>query len=102
MHINQSPILHNLTSQFLQEFNIAKEQHAVQPPQNTSAQAMTAELMKTPLDVCSNVQGAHALQHQSKSYPGGQPLLCRTPSVSSQSSLDSSASRQVLLSTIVD
>ncbi|CAH1371657.1 unnamed protein product [Tenebrio molitor] len=76
------------------EFNVAKEQHIIQPPQNASAQALTAELMKMPLELCSAPQNSHSLQHQSKSYPGGQPLLCRTPSVSSQSSLDSSASRQ--------
>lgn len=74
-----------------------REQHIIQPPQNASAQALTAELMKMPLELCSASQGSHSLQHQSKSYPGGQPLLCRTPSVSSQSSLDSSASRQVKL-----
>ncbi|KAI4463433.1 synaptotagmin [Holotrichia oblita] len=81
---------------FLQDFNVAKEHHIIQPPQNSSSQAVTAELMKTPLDVCSNSNsyGSPHLQHQSKSYPGGQPLLCRTPSVSSQSSLDSGASRQ--------
>ncbi|KAI4463434.1 synaptotagmin [Holotrichia oblita] len=78
------------------DFNVAKEHHIIQPPQNSSSQAVTAELMKTPLDVCSNSNsyGSPHLQHQSKSYPGGQPLLCRTPSVSSQSSLDSGASRQ--------
>ncbi|KAK9692692.1 C2 domain [Popillia japonica] len=80
----------------LEDFNVAKEHHIIQPPQNSSSQAVTAELMKTPLDVCSNSNsyGSPHLQHQSKSYPGGQPLLCRTPSVSSQSSLDSGASRQ--------
>lgn len=73
-----------------------KEQHKVQPPQNVSANALTAELLKTPLELCQNASNVPALQHQSKSYPGGQPPLCRTPSVSSQSSLESSASRQVL------
>lgn len=65
--------------------------------------------MKAPLDLCSSPMAPHMpqttsvlpLQHQSKSYPGGggannhQSPLCRTPSVSSQSSLDSSASKQV-------
>ncbi|XP_018322417.1 synaptotagmin-5 isoform X2 [Agrilus planipennis] len=51
-------------------------------------------MMKAPLDLCQNSGNAPLLQHQSKSYPGGQPPLCRTPSVSSQSSLESSASRQ--------
>lgn len=74
-----------------------KEHLNIQPPQNASAQQMTAEILKTPLDLCSApVQPPQpSLQHQSKSYPGGQPLLCRTPSVSSQSSLDSTASKQV-------
>lgn len=57
---------------------------------------MSADILKTPLDVCSAPIGPPPLQHQSKSYPGGQPLqLCRTPSVSSQSSLESTASKQV-------
>ncbi|KAG5879302.1 hypothetical protein JTB14_021959 [Gonioctena quinquepunctata] len=76
------------------EFNVEKEHLNIQPPQNASAQALTAEILKTPLDVCSATTAPPALQHQSKSYPGGQPLLCRTPSVSSQSSLDSTASKQ--------
>ncbi|XP_030745719.1 synaptotagmin-1 [Sitophilus oryzae] len=76
------------------DFNVSKEQRNVQPPQHTSAQSMTAEIMKTPLELCSSSVGGHPLQHQSKSYPGGQPLLCRTPSASSQSSLDSSNSKQ--------
>nr|XP_023016151.1 synaptotagmin-5 [Leptinotarsa decemlineata] len=77
------------------EFNVEKEHLNIQPPQNVSAQALTAEILKTPLDVCSAAVAPPALQHQSKSYPGGQPLLCRTPSVSSQSSLDSTASKQL-------
>ncbi|KAB0798857.1 hypothetical protein PPYR_06737 [Photinus pyralis] len=76
------------------EFNVAKEQHKIQPPQNVSSNALTAELLKTPLEVCQNTSHVPALPYQSKSYPGGQPPLCRTPSVSSQSSLESSASRQ--------
>ncbi|XP_050498329.1 synaptotagmin-6 [Diabrotica virgifera virgifera] len=76
------------------EFNIEKEHLNVQPPQNSSAQDLTAEILKTPLEVCSAHVPPPALQHQSKSYPTGQPLLCRTPSVSSQSSLDSTASKQ--------
>ncbi|XP_066145550.1 synaptotagmin-5 isoform X2 [Euwallacea fornicatus] len=75
------------------DFNVSKEQLNVQPPQNAS-QSMTADIMKNPLDLCtSSSAGSHALQHQSRSYPGGPPLLCRTPSASSQSSLDSSTSK---------
>ncbi|KAJ8982658.1 hypothetical protein NQ317_019059 [Molorchus minor] len=77
-----------------QEFNVEKEHLNVQPPQNASAQSLTAEILKTPLDLCSAPIAPHSLQHQSKSYPGGPPVLCRTPSVSSQSSLDSTASKQ--------
>ncbi|CAG9766092.1 unnamed protein product [Ceutorhynchus assimilis] len=80
----------NSRNNSLEDFNVSKEQLNIQPPQNTS-QAMTAEIMKSPLDLCSS---PHALQHQSVSYPGGPPLLCRTPSASSQSSLDSSTSKQ--------
>ncbi|CAH1968325.1 unnamed protein product [Acanthoscelides obtectus] len=66
---------------------------------NSSAQSLTAELLRAPLDIApSTGNNASAspppLQHQSRSYPGGPPLLCRTPSVSSQSSLDSTASKQ--------
>ncbi|XP_060532007.1 synaptotagmin-5-like [Cylas formicarius] len=85
----------NSSSNSLEDFNVSKEQLNVQPPQNSSAQSMTAEIMKTPLDLCSSPPvGTHSLQHQSKSYPSGQSLLCRTPSASSQSSLDSTASKQ--------
>lgn len=74
---------------FLKEFNVAKEQHAVQPVPTVAPHSVNPELMRSPLD------SSPVLTHQSKSYPGGQPRLARTPSVSSQSSLDSSVSRQV-------
>ncbi|VEN59533.1 unnamed protein product, partial [Callosobruchus maculatus] len=66
---------------------------------NSSAHSLTAELLRAPLDLPPTTgHNASAspppLQHQSRSYPGGAPLLCRTPSVSSQSSLDSTASKQ--------
>lgn len=66
----------------------------MQPPQH-STQSMSTDIIKNPLDLCSSSMGPHALQHQSRSYPGGPPLLCRTPSASSQSSLDSSTSKPV-------
>jgi hypothetical protein len=78
---------------FLKEFNVAKEQHAVQPAQTVAPHSVNPDLMRSPLDA------SPVLTHQSKSYPGGQPRLARTPSVSSQSSLDSSASRQVNMET---
>jgi hypothetical protein len=74
---------------FLQQFNLAKEQHAVQPAQTVAPHSVNPDFMRSPLDA------SPVLTHQSKSYPGGQPHLARTPSVSSQGSLDSGASRQV-------
>ncbi|KAL1509133.1 hypothetical protein ABEB36_003920 [Hypothenemus hampei] len=71
------------------DFNVSKEQLNIQPPHHHS---MTAEIMKNPLEVCT-AQTSN-LQQQSKSYPCGTPLLCRTPSASSQSSLDSCTSKQ--------
>jgi hypothetical protein len=68
---------------------VAKEQHTVQPVPTVAPHSVNPELMRSPLD------SSPVLTHQSKSYPGGQPRLARTPSVSSQSSLDSSVSRQV-------
>ena len=69
---------------------MAKEHHVVQPAPTVAPHAVNPELLRTPLD------SSPVLTHQSKSYPGGQPRLARTPSVSSQSSLDSSISRQVI------
>lgn len=76
----------------LQEFNVAREQHAVQPPHQGASHS---DLSKTTIDLGPGGAVAPLLQHQSRSYPGGQPRLARTPSVSSQSSLDSGISRQV-------
>jgi hypothetical protein len=60
-----------------QQFSLPKEQHAVQP----GAPAVAAASM---------------LAHQSRSFPGGpQPRLARSPSVSSQGSVDSAVLRQV-------
>ncbi|XP_046489341.1 synaptotagmin-5 isoform X1 [Neodiprion pinetum] len=58
------------------EFNVAKEQHAVQPSAVT--------------------ESGGGLPHQSRSYPGGggRPLA-RTPSVSSQSSLEGASGSSV-------
>lgn len=60
-----------------QQFSLPKEQHAVQP----GGPAVAAASM---------------LAHQSRSFPGGpQPRLARSPSVSSQGSVDSAVVRQV-------
>ncbi|XP_020283348.1 synaptotagmin-5 isoform X2 [Pseudomyrmex gracilis] len=56
------------TSTSSEEFNVAKEQHAVQPSSESS------------------------LPHQSRSYPGGGRTLARNSSVSSQSSLEGASS----------
>ena len=74
---------------FQKEFNVAKEKRTVQPARAVPPRSMKPELMRSQLD------SSPVLTHQSKSYPGGQPRLARTPSVSSQGSLDSSISRQV-------
>ena len=74
---------------FLKEFNVAKEKRTVQPVRAVTPHSVNPELRRTQLE------SSPILTHQSKSYPGGQPRLARAPSVSSQSSLDSSISRQV-------
>ncbi|XP_054269424.1 synaptotagmin-5 isoform X1 [Macrosteles quadrilineatus] len=71
-------------------FNVAKEQHVVQPVATVAAHAVNTELLHSPLEVSPGA----VLTHQSRSYPGVQGHLSRTPSVSSQSSLDSSISKQ--------
>lgn len=93
------------------EFNIAKEHHVIQPPQS-STQSLNVDFLKSTASsnvtndavFCSNSNNIASttppLQHQSRSYPTGQPHLCRTPSVSSQGSLDSTVSRQVKLNEI--
>ncbi|CAG9860369.1 unnamed protein product [Phyllotreta striolata] len=84
------------SSSSLEEFNVEKELLNQGPPsQASSTQDVASDVLKSTSEAGAS---AHVppptLQHQSKSYPAGQPLLCRTPSVSSQSSLDSTASKQ--------
>lgn len=76
----------------LQVFNVPKEQHVVQPVATVAAHSVNTELLHSPLEVSPGA----VLTHQSRSYPGVQGHLSRTPSVSSQSSLDSSISKQVI------
>ncbi|XP_050300266.1 synaptotagmin-5 isoform X2 [Anthonomus grandis grandis] len=84
----------NSSTNSLEDFNVSKEQMNIQPPR-ASTHSMSTDIIKTPLDLCSSASTSpQSLQHQSRSYPGGPPLLCRTPSASSQSSLDSSTSKQ--------
>ncbi|XP_059622431.1 synaptotagmin-3 [Phlebotomus argentipes] len=65
---------------------VPKESHAVQPPIAVPGHTVNMDVMRGSLETQSPVH----LQHQSKSFP---PRLTRTPSVSSQSSLDSAPSR---------
>lgn len=69
---------------------MTKEQHKIQPAALLPAHGVNSESIRHPLEISSSPMHAH-LQHQSKSFP---PRLQRTPSVSSQSSLDSAQSRQ--------
>ncbi|CAB3370622.1 Hypothetical predicted protein [Cloeon dipterum] len=61
------------------QFSLPKESHAVQPGSS-----------------------AAVLAHQSRSFPGGQPRLARSPSVSSQGSVDSgSVARQASIRKLI-
>lgn len=79
-----------MVSYLLQECNLAREPHAIQPLASVPAHTVNTEMLRGPLEVTPSPLHTH-LQHQSKSFP---PRLTRTPSVSSQSSVDSAPSRQ--------
>lgn len=66
---------------------MSKESHAVQPPIAVPGHTVNMDGIRGSLEMAPSP--VH-LQHQSKSFP---PRLTRTPSVSSQSSLDSAPSR---------
>lgn len=66
-----------------------RESHAVQPNTSIPAHSVNTENFRGSLDISPSPQHSY-LQHQSKSFP---PRLQRTPSVSSQSSLDSAPPR---------
>lgn len=66
-----------------------REPHAVQPHTSVPAHSVNTESLRGPLEISPSPLHSY-LQHQSKSFP---PRLQRTPSVSSQSSLDSAPSR---------
>jgi synaptotagmin-6 len=68
---------------------VTKESHTVQPPTSVPAHTVNIDSLRGPLEVSPSPLHSH-LQHQSKSFP---PRLQRTPSISSQSSLDSAPSR---------
>ncbi|XP_037939867.1 synaptotagmin-5 [Teleopsis dalmanni] len=64
-----------------EEVNVTKESQPIQPPSTLgSTHTVNAEVLHSPLH----------LHHQSRSFP---PRLQRTPSISSQSSIDSAPSR---------
>ncbi|KAL0268764.1 UNVERIFIED_CONTAM: hypothetical protein PYX00_010581 [Menopon gallinae] len=68
-----------------QEFQVSKEQRIVQPMATVAPHSVKPDLPKSPLE----------LTHQAKSYPGRSTTrLNRTPSISSQGSLDSCISKQ--------
>ncbi|CAB3370621.1 Hypothetical predicted protein [Cloeon dipterum] len=70
---------YNYTVSQQQQFSLPKESHAVQPGSS-----------------------AAVLAHQSRSFPGGQPRLARSPSVSSQGSVDSgSVARQASIRKLI-
>lgn len=73
-----------------QECNVIREPHAIQPVSSVPAHTVNTELLRGPLEVTPSPLHSY-LHHQSKSFP---PRLQRTPSISSQSSLDSAPSRQ--------
>ncbi|XP_037041700.1 synaptotagmin-5 [Bradysia coprophila] len=80
----------NSVSSSLEECNVIREPHAIQPVSSVPAHTVNTEHLRGPLEVTPSPLHSY-LQHQSKSFP---PRLQRTPSVSSQSSLDSAPSRQ--------
>ncbi|KAG4070326.1 hypothetical protein HA402_006468 [Bradysia odoriphaga] len=80
----------NSVSSSLEECNVIREAHAIQPVSSVPAHTVNTEHLRGPLEVTPSPLHSY-LQHQSKSFP---PRLQRTPSVSSQSSLDSAPSRQ--------
>lgn len=61
----------------------------MQPPTSVQPHTVNTEMLRGPLEIIPSPLHSH-LQHQSKSFP---PRLQRTPSISSQSSLDSAPSR---------
>lgn len=61
----------------------------IQPPTSVPSHSINTESLRGPLEISPSPLHQQ-LQHQSKSFP---PRLQRTPSISSQSSLDSAPSR---------
>ncbi|XP_065158910.1 synaptotagmin-1 [Atheta coriaria] len=61
--------------------------HEQEPAQNSNF--LRRSPVKCATTEMSSSPSATSLQHQSKSYPGGHPSLCRTESISSQTSMDS-------------
>ncbi|XP_063695465.1 synaptotagmin-6 [Culicoides brevitarsis] len=76
--------------QLLQECSVPKDSPIpIQPPTSVPSHSINTELLRGPLEISPSPLHQQ-LQHQSRSFP---PRLQRTPSISSQSSLDSAPSR---------
>ncbi|XP_059217014.1 synaptotagmin-C isoform X1 [Stomoxys calcitrans] len=72
-----------------QEVNFTKESQHIHPQANLgSSQNVNADILRGPSEALHSPMHLH---HQSRSFP---PRLQRTPSISSQSSVDSAPSRQ--------
>ncbi|XP_023178098.2 synaptotagmin-5 isoform X2 [Drosophila hydei] len=78
----------------MKEVNISKESHTIQPASQLHGipcvpnHPIPADILRGPAEVFHSPLHLH---HQSRSFP---PRLQRTPSISSQSSMDSAPSRQ--------
>lgn len=73
-----------------QECSVPKDSPIpIQPPTSVPSHSINTESLRGPLEISPSPLHQQ-LQHQSKSFP---PRLQRTPSISSQSSLDSAPSR---------
>lgn len=75
---------------YFQDCNVLREPHTIQPFSSIPAHSVNTELLRGSLEPTSSPMHSH-LPHQNRSVP---PRLQRTPSISSQSSLDSAQSRQ--------
>uniref|UniRef100_A0A1A9WE84 C2 domain-containing protein n=1 Tax=Glossina brevipalpis TaxID=37001 RepID=A0A1A9WE84_9MUSC len=79
----------DLQADIEQEINFAKESQPIQPVSHTSStHTVNADVLRGHTDVLHSPLHLH---HQNRSFP---PRLQRTPSISSQSSVDSAPSRQ--------
>lgn len=81
----------------MQECSVPKDSpFSIQPPTSVPSHSINTESLRGPLEISPSPLH-QTLQHQSKSFP---PRLQRTPSISSQSSLDSAPSRHSVSSEV--